>query len=225
MIVELHFARVTSVRRCKGSSVQLFFSRGAVARQLHQGSEGCWNFKASRSEKASSADFSIFHTHIQSESNGAQPSDRRSSYLCHRDCTPGRWCWFWPRWTPDVKGRTSSAHRCFHSHWSSSGRRSCRVELGGRRQKRNKPSCCTKGFVFSRAWMIFLGETSRQWGRRLVSYLTYWSRPPTAKCCVFAGLTKMVYSPTFLSPSLTTTSLLPHTCSKAQKDKKTNPGS
>lgn len=39
-------------------------------------------------------------------------------------------------------------------------------------------------------------------------YLTYWSLPPTAKWCVFAGFTKMVYSPTFLSPSLTTASLL-----------------
>lgn len=48
---------------------------------------------------------------------------------------------------------------------------------------------------------------------QLVSYLTYWSLPPTAKWCVFAGLTKMVYSPTFLSPSFTTTSLLPNKCS------------
>lgn len=45
-------------------------------------------------------------------------------YLCHRDCTPGRLCWFWTHWTPGVRDKTFSKHRCCRSRLFSSGRRS-----------------------------------------------------------------------------------------------------
>lgn len=55
--------------------------------------------------------------------------------------------------------------------------------------------------------------------QQLVSYLTYWSLPPTVKWWVFAGFTKMVYSPTFFSPSFTTTSLLPRQHKDTEREK------
>lgn len=99
----------------------------------------------------------LYFTHAlkTNPSERSDPTDAVSN-LCRRDCKPGRWCWFWPRWTPDVKGRTSSAHRCFRSHWSSSGRRSWRVQKAEEKQTK----LWYTGLVLpEHEWLFFLGET------------------------------------------------------------------